>query len=68
MAYNGGITFLEHRIVVLPEWQGLGIGPRLSEEVGQRLLAGGGAVLRHDGAPHLARRPAQSARPMERGP
>jgi len=38
---NGGITFLESRLVTLPQWQGFAIGPRLSEGMGQILLSAG---------------------------
>ncbi|CAE7828575.1 unnamed protein product, partial [Symbiodinium necroappetens] len=36
--YSGGITRRESRMVVLPEYQGFGIGPKLSETVGEMLL------------------------------
>jgi len=40
-AGNGGITFLESRLVTLPQWQGFAIGPKLSESIGERLLEAG---------------------------
>ncbi|CAK0875446.1 unnamed protein product [Prorocentrum cordatum] len=39
--FNGGISYLEHRLVVLPEYQGWGLGPALSEKMGQLLLSAG---------------------------
>jgi len=38
---NGGITWLESRLVVMPEFQGFGVGPKLSELVGEILLRSG---------------------------
>ena len=37
-AYSDGISFRESRLVVLPEYQGLGIGPRFSDTMGQLYL------------------------------
>jgi ABC-type iron transport system FetAB ATPase subunit/GNAT superfamily N-acetyltransferase len=53
-AYTSNITFLEHRLVVLPEWQGLGIGPRLSVEAGKRLISGGARFFATTAHPRLA--------------
>ena len=33
--------FQERRLVIVPWWQGLGIGPKLSESLGAHLIAGG---------------------------
>jgi energy-coupling factor transporter ATP-binding protein EcfA2 len=38
---NGGITMLESRLVTLPEFQGFGIGPKMSEGIGELLLSAG---------------------------
>eukprot|EP00435_Cladocopium_sp_Y103_P045364 s1251_g13.t1 len=38
---NGGVTWLESRLVVMPEFQGFGVGPKLSELVGEILLRSG---------------------------
>jgi len=42
---NGGRTFLESRLVTLPQWQGFAIGPKLSEGMGRILLAAGKRLL-----------------------
>ena len=42
---NGGITWLESRLVVMPEFQGFGVGPKLSELVGEILLRSGQRYL-----------------------
>ena len=36
--HHGGITYREARMVILPEFQGLGLGPKLSETIAQRFL------------------------------
>jgi len=38
---NGGITLRESRLVVLPQFQGFGIGPAFSEGIGDILLSSG---------------------------
>ena len=38
---NGGLTWVESRLVLMPQWQGYGIGPKLSEKLGSLLLASG---------------------------
>ena len=40
-AYNGGITYREQRLVVLPNYQGFGLGPRISELIAQKYLDNG---------------------------
>mmetsp|Transcript_16431 Transcript_16431/g.40625 ORF Transcript_16431/g.40625 Transcript_16431/m.40625 type:complete len:1263 (-) Transcript_16431:928-4716(-) len=52
-AYNGGITFRECRMVLLPEFQGLGIGPRLSNAMAQHYLDQGKRFCAHTGHPRL---------------
>lgn len=38
---EGVVMWRESRLVVLPEWQGFGIGPLVSDAVGDRMLASG---------------------------
>lgn len=44
----------EHRLVVRPEWQGLGIGPRFSDFVGQKLFENGYWLYGKTAQPGLA--------------